>query len=252
MQTYQHDPSAAEPFFEGIEAAIEIQMVYMEFTVLSPGGNIEYQFYILRKLIICPDQPTHAGDILKIQVIFGKSLFQDRAVIPETLLKTTGPKTAVAQQKVDVFGIFFCIRDVFWTQSGSRIPLDPLHPGACMPRVDVGLILFFLKIIQLSCIVHPDSRCRHVKHKPYRIRPDDDKLRRESASGLLTDPVEPVGDPAADTFFCNVPGIVSESAAVEITEDDLLSFNRQQETELPGPPDQCAVKCGIQSGQQGV
>jgi len=79
------------------------------------------------------------------------------------------------------------------------------------------------------------------------VRPDNGEIWREFASGLFADPDQLVREISADTFLCDVAGVVPKTASVEIAEYDLL-LCRKQIAELPGPPDEGFVQLGVDFG----
>ena len=150
MHADQHGPVPAETFFKSGKTALKIQMIDMELPVLPPGGDIENETGILRKLITAADPLPNWRDVLKIEVIFGKAFLQDRSVVPEAAPEAFGPEAAVAQQQIDMPGIPFGILDILRAQSGAGIPFDALQSGACMPGVDVGLIFFLFNDLPME------------------------------------------------------------------------------------------------------
>ena len=173
MHADQHGPFAAEAFLEGLDTSVKIQMISIEFPVLTPGRYIEHQIHILRKMVVITDHAAKRGLILEIQIIFGKSLFHNRTIVPEAALKTLGPESAVGQKQVDSLGVFFGIGNVFFGKSAACITFDSLQTGTCMPGVDVSLTFFLFEIIKLSRIVHPDTGGCHVIDKSCCVGSDD-------------------------------------------------------------------------------
>ena len=84
------------------------------------------------------------------------------------------------------------------------------------------------------------------------VGPDDRKFGRKDTAGLPAYPVHPAGDLPPYARFRDVPGVVPEAAAVEVAEDDLVRPDREQAEDLPGTPDQGAVKRRVEPGEQGI
>ena len=118
--------------------------------------------------------------------------------------------------------------------------------------MDVGLILFLLKIVELSGSIYPAAGSCHMVYKSCCIRRNKVQFLRKRKVRITTDPVHLIRNLPADAFLRNVAGIVAKSTAVEIAEYDLVLIHRQQIADLPHQPDIEVVQAGIDTGQHRI
>ena len=121
-----------------------------------------------------------------------------------------------------------------------------------MPGVDVGLILFLLKIVKLSGGIYPAAGSCHMVYKSCCVRRNKVQLLWKRKCRITADPVQLIRNLSADAFLSNVAGIVAKSTAVEIAEYNLVLIHGQQIADLPHQPDIEIVEAGIDTGQHRI
>ena len=114
MHPHQDGPGAAEALLKGSQKLVVIQVGHIGLAAVTVGGGVERQLRTLGQAKMLMYLSDIGSRILKINIIFRNTLFQNRPVVPEGLPVGFAFPAAAGQKKIHILGINFRIGHIFF------------------------------------------------------------------------------------------------------------------------------------------